>query len=422
MDGPHLKILWLCNCPLGDFDGNGTGTWLGAMARGLIDSGAVELGIIAPDQVKRFTRSDYNQVKQWLVPAGTRTGRGGLPQASLVRDIVAAVNEFTPDLVHIWGVEGFWGLLTGRGLIKYPSLLEIQGLKGEIAKVFYGGLTIAEQLKSIGIKEVLKLRSMRSGQRDFAQWGLREEEIIRHHRFIDVQSAWVSAQVKIVNSKARLFKTDRTLRHPFYNTDGWQPPQRPTVFCTAAYSAPFKGLHVAIRSLAILKQRVPDACLRIAGAHQRAGLRQDGYMRWVNRLIGRLGLADAIEWLGPLNAGQIAAELKNAAVVVIPTFVETYCVAFAEAMAIGTPVVVSYVGGTSSLGKDEISCLFFPPGDEAMCAYQLERVLTDKELALRLSKESRKIASVRNNRERVVMRQLEIYLQVMEDIAGEKPC
>lgn len=130
-------------------------------------------------------------------------------------------------------------------------------------------------------------------------------------------------------------------------------------------------------------------------------------------MIRQLGLTDAIEWLGPLNAGQIVTELKNAAAVVIPTFIETYCMAFAEAMAIGAPVVVSYVGGIPSLGKDGHSCLFFPPGDEAMCAYQLERVLTDEELALRLSRESRKIAAVRSDCQRIIQRQLEIYRHVL---------
>jgi hypothetical protein len=49
-----------------------------------------------------------------------------------------------------------------------------------------------------------------------------------------------------------------------------------------------------------------------------------------------------------------------------------------------------------------------------MCAYQLERLLTNRELALRLSQESRKIASVRNDSRRIVEQQLEIYRQVAE--------
>ena len=130
-----MKILWLCNCPLSDSDAGETGAWQGAMACGLLDSGAVELGIIATGPVKQFTRRDYRQVKQWLVPAGSPLGSDGLPSPSLVRAIVAAAGEFSPDLIHIWGTENFWGLLPARGLLKYPSLLEIQGLKGPYSKV-----------------------------------------------------------------------------------------------------------------------------------------------------------------------------------------------------------------------------------------------------------------------------------------------
>jgi hypothetical protein len=48
-----------------------------------------------------------------------------------------------------------------------------------------------------------------------------------------------------------------------------------------------------------------------------------------------------------------------------------------------------------------------------MCAYQLERVLTDATLAQRLSQASRRVAASRNDRRRIVLRQLEIYQQVL---------
>jgi glycosyltransferase involved in cell wall biosynthesis len=300
-------------------------------------------------------------------------------------------------------------------MLAYPSLLEIQGMKSQIAKVFYGGLTISEQLHCIGIKELLKRRTMHDDRYDFSQWGLREEEIIRNHRFIDVQSAWVAAHVKAVNPGAIQLSVELALRQPFYEQDGWQSDGHPTIFCTAAYTAPFKGLHVAIRALALLRKRIPEACLRIAGTHQRTGIRQEGYMRWINWMISRLGLENGVVWLGPLDACQIIVELKRASAVVIPTFTETYCMALAEAMMVGTPTVVAYTGGTAHLGKDESTSLFFQPGDEVMCAYQLERVLTDQTLAIQLSHESRKVATIRNDRNQLVQRQLDIYRKVLEE-------
>ncbi len=408
-----MKVLWLCNCPLSDSDEGGTGTWLGALARGLLHSDTVDLGIIAFGPVKQFTRRNYRHMPQWLVPANVSLDRNGLPPTALVQAMSEAIREFSPDLVHIWGTEGFWGLLSARGLVSYPSLLEIQGLKGQIAKVFFGGLTRPERLSCIGIKELLKRRTLQADRRSFVHWGLREEEIIRGHRFVDVQSLWVAAHIKAINPGARLFPVNLVLRQPFYDAEGWESPIHPTIFCTAASSIPYKGLHVAIRALCLLKKRIPNVRLRIAGLHQRPGFRQDGYMRWINRMIRQLHLADTIDWLGPLNAENICLELKRAGVVIIPTFIENCCTAMQEAMYIGTPLVVSYAGGIPSLGKDEESCLFFPPGDVAMCAYQLERVLTDNGLAERLSRAAREIAIERNKQETIINQQITVYRQVL---------
>jgi glycosyltransferase involved in cell wall biosynthesis len=414
-----VRILWFCNCSLSELDAGGTGTWLGSMARGLLDSESIELGILAPGPVKEFTRQDFHQAQQWLVPAPPRLGGDGLPSRGLVKSILEVAEAFSPDLVHIWGTESFWGLLTARGLLRYPALLEMQGLKGQIAKVYLGGLTLSERWGCLGPKEILKRRTMFADRRDFSRWRVREEEMIRGHRFVDVQSLWVEAQVRAANRTVRTFSTDLALRQPFYGTKAWRPALRSNVFCSVAYTSAFKGLHVAVRALHLLQGRLPEARLRIAGVHPRSGLRQDGYTRWLDRQIRDLDLEDSVDWLGSLNAEQIVQELQGAAVAVIPSFMENCCTSMQEAMAVGTPVVASQAGGMPSLGQDGHSCLFFPPGDEALCAYQMERVMTDGDLALRLSWASRSLAEVRNDRQRIVQRQLEIYEQVLAADKGQ---
>jgi hypothetical protein len=52
-----------------------------------------------------------------------------------------------------------------------------------------------------------------------------------------------------------------------------------------------------------------------------------------------------------------------------------------------------------------------------MCAYQLERILTDQGLAEKLSRNARASAIERNNAEAVVKHQLEIYQQVITERA-----
>jgi glycosyltransferase involved in cell wall biosynthesis len=82
-------------------------------------------------------------------------------------------------------------------------------------------------------------------------------------------------------------------------------------------------------------------------------------------------------------------------------------------MQLGVPVVTSFTGGTAWLAKDEESALFYPAGDEVMCAHQLWRILTNPKLAERLSKKGRETADGRNDPEKIVLNQLKIYRSVL---------
>ena len=146
------------------------------MARGLVGSGQVELGIIGTASVSGSVRRDYCGVRQWLFPSRTTLGRDGLPPAQFVDAIAEASREFRPDLVHVWGTESYWGLLSARRLLPYPSLLEMQGSKSAIARVYCGALTFGEQLRCVGIKEVIKRKTIWSDRRAFARWGSRERD------------------------------------------------------------------------------------------------------------------------------------------------------------------------------------------------------------------------------------------------------
>ncbi|MGD9731524.1 MAG: glycosyltransferase family 4 protein [Desulfamplus sp.] len=408
-----MKIIWLSNKLLLGKDCGNTGTWLDSMAHELTKSNMIQLGNISTGKVDKITRQDCGQVQQWIIPNITKLNNNGLPSEKIISDIINVIESFSPDLVHVWGTENFWGLLTARKCIRRVALLEIQGLKYAIANVFHGGLTAKEQLSCIGLKEIVKKSMIWQGRRRFAKWGRFEKEIISQHQYITVQSRWANAQVKSVNPVCTVLENALLLREAFYSALPWHYTGKHQIFCSAAYSSPFKGLHVAIRAVAILKNKFPQIKLNIAGAHQKKGLRQDGYIAWLNKEIKRLGIDLNVNWIGPLNAPQIVSELQASSAMVLPSFIENSSNAMQEAMILGVPVVATYTGGLSSTGKDEISALFFPLDDEAMCAHQLDRVITDQELATRLSEQSRKIAMVRNDRERIVKTQFAIYNDIL---------
>jgi glycosyltransferase involved in cell wall biosynthesis len=418
---PLMRILWLSNKVQSKAGINGSGSWLEAMTQALLNSGEVELGNIARGNVTSIQRQDCGPICQWVIPYSVRTNRkDNLPPKEVINDIGRAIDDFSPDLVEVWGTEFFWGLLTARGLIKYPAILEMQGLKSAIARVFNGGLTFREQVASIGPIEIWRHSTLFQVRRQFQNWGKFEKEIISGHRYIIAQSAWLKAQLRAINRNASIYHNEFPLNELFYSSESWTHGTNPVIFCSASYPAAFKGLHVAIRMLAILKDRFPNVQLRIAGSRQESGLRQDGYVAWLKREAHRLGVESNLTWLGLISTQELIRELQCCSVFLVPTFVEGYCLALAEAMLLGVPTVVAFTGGTSYLARDEESALFFPPGDDVMAAFQIERLLTEHELAGRLSKKARDVALERNSRPRIIQNQLEIYRQVLVDAGDRK--
>jgi glycosyltransferase involved in cell wall biosynthesis len=251
-------------------------------------------------------------------------------------------------------------------------------------------------------------------------WGHFERQIIASHRFITAQSRWVEAWVRSINGECKLFHTELPLRPAFYCAQPWQPSKELRVFCMVAYPVPFKGIHDAIRAIELLNKRIPSVRLRIAGALQNKGVRQDGYINWINQLSANLGINEQIDWLGPLTAEQISNELQECSVMLMPSHCESYGVAQAEAMYLGVPIVTASTGGSAWLAQDEHSALFYPPGDEAMCAWQIERLLKDQDLSKLISENARTIAIKRNDPSKIVANQIEIYREIIAESRGEK--
>ena len=185
------KVLWMSNKVLSDKDRGGTGTWLTAMAQGLMNTGEVQLTNISHGLVAHLTHQDFGQLSQWIIPSDVMVRyQNSVPPKRLIAELNEVVEAYAPDLVHVWGTEMFWGLLTARKVIRQRSLLEMQGLKWAIARVYAGGLTFQEQLACIGLKEIIRRTTILHGKGQVKRWGRLEREIVAGHEFITVQSKW----------------------------------------------------------------------------------------------------------------------------------------------------------------------------------------------------------------------------------------
>lgn len=411
-----MKVLWLSNSAFVSERTKVTGSWLQPMAEQLASS--ITMVNITDGIVQKPISSNFKYIKQWIIPAkASNYGQEASSETcSIVKDII---EKEKPDLVHIWGTEKFWASIYRKGYIDVPTILDIQGLLAPYTEYYYGGLSIKEIFESIHLKEILMpTRTLFNKKEVFRKRGVSETANIKSFKHISYQSQWVKNYISFVNPSARLFPTKIMLRKAFIESQKWifhNVGDSPIVFSTCSAAVTYKGMHIIIKAIALLKSKYPKIKLKLAGNINVGNKLLDGYSVFLNNLIKKYGLQENVIYLGSLDENQIIAHLQEANVCVIPSFIETYCLAFAESMIVGTPTIASFAGAMPELAENGKEALFYNSVDYYTCAALIDKVLQDKELADRLSVTGRARRMSENNMDAVVNTQLEIYENVLSN-------
>jgi colanic acid/amylovoran biosynthesis glycosyltransferase len=160
------------------------------------------------------------------------------------------------------------------------------------------------------------------------------------------------------------------------------PEAKPARIVSIGRMVPKKGFDVLLRALALL---------RTQGLAFEAALVGDGPLRdELARLAATLGLADSVRFTGALEPQEAASRLGQAHILALACRtgpdgdMDGIPVVLMEAMALGRPVVSTRLSGIPELVTEGCG-LLAEPGDPYSLAHQLQRVLTDGELAARLA-------------------------------------
>jgi glycosyltransferase involved in cell wall biosynthesis len=121
---------------------------------------------------------------------------------------------------------------------------------------------------------------------------------------------------------------------------GWLPSRYPelagkrTILFLSRLD-PTKGLDILLPAMALLRARVPDVALVLAGSGDPA------FVRSLHELAAQLKIEADVVWTGFLKGEQKRAAMSHATALVLPSYSENFGVAAAEALACGLPIIVS---------------------------------------------------------------------------------
>jgi glycosyltransferase involved in cell wall biosynthesis len=97
-----------------------------------------------------------------------------------------------------------------------------------------------------------------------------------------------------------------------------------------------------------------------------------------------------------------------------PALMEGLGVSLLQGAAAGVPIVATVAGGIPEVVVDGVNGLLVPAGDSGLLAAAVNRVLSDKDLALKLGQEGRKIAVRKFSIASMVDGNLEVYRQIIQ--------
>lgn len=418
-----MKILWCTNTVLAD-SRESSGNWMYTMLQSISTlHPEVEFCIFGIGNVSDIQEGNLWDFRQVIFPDYSLKEGGLLPEET-VRKIRNYIDEVSPALIHIWGVEKFWGPLSLMLNDDYRILIEMQGSKNLCVQPFLGGLRDKVFYRHIGLLEMVYPHAFPLIQRKkFLKDSFTEQKVIRQSSFINTQSQFVRNYVRSINNNAKLFNTGIILRSEITGAPAWREPigrDKIQIFSVAS-AVPYKGVHITLRAFADLKKRVPNLHLTIAGIPVNANpYKNSVYIRYLLRLIKKLGISDSVLLPGMLNAEEIIEEYKKSTVFVVSSFIETYCLALAEALYVGVPCVASDIDALKEFqpegeAGEELALIHYKKGNAIDLSEKLEMVIKNDALRRSLSANSRKNAVLRNDAAAIAENQYQIYQTILND-------
>ncbi len=181
---------------------------------------------------------------------------------------------------------------------------------------------------------------------------------------------------------------------------------------------PLKGVDTLIRAIAHMRttgvtDQYPHYLAIIGGDPNADAQVMNSEMARLQNLSRELGLQDLVVFLGKRAQSSLPYYYSAADVLIMPSHYESFGMVALEAMACGTPVVASQVGGLAFLIQDGVTGYVIPGGDHLALSQRLTQLISQPELRERLGQQAATYAR-QYSWERISNRMMDLYAEVLK--------
>jgi len=412
-----MKILWFTNTPSlykKNTKGYNGGGWIESLEQIIAQQKDIELAVSffhSDDCFKsKQGRSTYYPISHYnsiLKKIKHNLFYNKYDKAE-INAFMEVVEDFKPDVIHIFGSEQSFGLITKQ--TKIPVIIHIQGILNPYQNAYYApGYSKLDIVKSNLLKPLYLILKLR-GLQIFNHNTKREVTILKNCNFFMGRTEWDKNVSLLFAPQANYFYCSEVLRDIFYTSVPWKVKNRDKFVLVSTISkTSYKGFDLVLKTAQLLKQLASDFNFewRIFGVNE--------YKEWEKKLGIKCNEVN-IHLRGIANSETLVQNIQDADLFMHPSYIDNSPNSVCEAQILGIPVISTNVGGISSLIENNKTGVLIPANDPYTLASKIITFKNNPEIASKIGNKARETALLRHNKETIKTDLLNIYKDIQNAI------
>jgi len=415
-----MKVLWFSNTPASgeEFIGKEVirGGWLKSLDKLLKSQVELHIAFEYPKHIDPFIYKEiyYYPIckKNWKLAMIKNIINNKIKDKEDLKVYLELIDNIKPDVIHIHGTENPFSAIIDSN-IKTPIILSIQGNRTVYHYKYFSGIPIKYYNYRVSnlfnLKQFLFSVNYKKEFQISKKTADREKYYIGKHKNIIGRTDWDRRISRVLAPNSIYFHNDEVLRDSFYR-EVWNKERDSKIILQSTIGTTFyKGLETVIQSSMLLEKLGLNFEWRIAGIKS-----NDLIVKIVLKYLKTNRYPSSVIFQGNLIENEIIRSLLESDIFIMPSHIENSPNNLCEAMMIGLPCIATFVGGTSTIIKDNEEGLLIQDGDPWSMTGAILELINNYDQAKIYGTKARERALKRHNKKRIVDDLVAIYQKVID--------
>ena len=412
-----MKVLLLTDQLIQNNDTFIIGGWIQSLIHILEESKNIEIAVagltLADSCIEKEEKVIYYKIKKQnynSIERFCRRWTSAIQDEKEIKEYMAAIQDFNPEIVHIFGTESFLCHVIPH--TKSKTVVHLQGLINPVLNAWIPPAMSLSLLDahSFHLFHFLRGITFKREYKTFQMRAQRELDYFPSIRFVMGRTDWDKTLAAILGKDITYFHLEESLRPDFYTDIQWKIKNRKEVQLLSVLSpATYKGFDVILKTASLLKAQDIQFQWKICGASE-----EDRIVKALESILKKKFSFNNVSFLGKQTAQELVSLLLDADLFIHPSYIENSPNSVCEAQILGLPVIATSVGGISSLVENNKTGILCPANDPYYLSGKIIALLNDPKQMQYLGENARIAANQRHNRKKILENIENIYLQIIQ--------